>query len=322
MGFWGEVKIKIQNAIEVVQKDPILDAFATSALDNIPVIGNLLVKIYDNSKDSPENKTEQILILLQKMENMHDDELENFCRQLEQNKAIILENQSYLKEISADTSLIINKLDEAKKERKIIVSNIQKIGNNFEKLLEEFEKLKIQVQANPDEQNIIKKPNTFSGPDFRISWPIGWELVDRNEVLASTKNLDPSMVQTLDLETISKEALVLQKKLNGKNRPNINLITDEPITDIKNYLDSIVNAYESLGGKIVKVNYDNTIGIGTLEVRLDPFGVPSFTIQKFYFRKNFTLLLTITQLTQDQLDEDPNYATEVTEILQSLVFLK
>ena len=322
MGFWSEVKIKIQNAIEVVQKDPILDAFATSALENIPVIGNLLVKIYNNSKDSPENKTEQILILLQKMENMHDNELENFCRQLEQNKAIILENQSYLKEISADTSLIINKLDEAKKERKIIVSDIQKIGNNFEKLLEEFEKLKIQVQTNPDEQNIIKKPNTFSGPDFRISWPIGWELVDRNEVLQSTKNLDPSMVQTLDLETISKEALVLQKKSDGKNRPNINLITDEPITDIKNYLDSIVNAYESLGGKIVKVNYDNTIGIGTLEVRLDPFGVPSFTIQKFYFRKNFTLLLTITQLTQDQLDEDPNYATEVTEILQSLVFLK
>ena len=322
MGFWSEVKIKIQNAIEVVQKDPILDAFATSALENIPVIGNLLVKIYNNSKDSPENKTEQILILLQKMENMHDNELENFCRQLEQNKVIILENQSYLKEISADTSLIINKLDEAKKERKIIVSDIQKIGNNFEKLLEEFEKLKIQVQTNPDEQNIIKKPNTFSGPDFRISWPIGWELVDRNEVLQSTKNLDPSMVQTLDLETISKEALVLQKKSDGKNRPNINLITDEPITDIKNYLDSIVNAYESLRGKIVKVNYDNTIGIGTLEVRLDPFGVPSFTIQKFYFRKNFTLLLTITQLTQDQLDEDPNYATEVTEILQSLVFLK
>ena len=322
MGFWREVKIKIQNAIEVVQKDPILDAFATSALENIPVIGNLLVKIYDNSKDLPENKTEQILILLQKMENMQDDELEKFCRGLEQNKTLILENQSYLKEISADTSLIIDKLEEAKKERKTIVNDIQKLGNNFEKLLEEFEKLKIQVQTNPDEQNIIKKPNTFSGPNFRISWPVGWELVDRNEVLESTKRLDPSMVQTLDLEEISKEALVLQKKLDGKNRPNINLITDESIGDIQNYLDSIVNAYESLGGKIVKVNYDKTIGIGTLEVQLDPFGVSSFTIQKFYFRKNFTLLLTITQLTQDQLDEDPNYATEVTEILQSLVFLK
>ena len=321
MGFWTEVKSKIKSAIDLVQKDPILDTFAVSALESIPVVGGLFVRMYENSKDSPEDKTKQILILLQKMENMQEEKLENFCRNLEQNKILILENQNYLKEISTDTSIILNKLDQAQKERNNIVNDVQKVQNTLEKLYEKIEKLELQEDIKTHTQNASSE-NSYQDPDFRISWPVGWEQVSRKEILESAKRIDDSTAQELNLDEISQEAFVLRKKIDNLNQPNINIVKDEPTIDIEEYLDAHKTFYEkTLGWRVVKINYDKTIGIGTLEAELSPFGIQTFTIQKFYFRKNYTLLLTITQLTQDQLDKDPDYATEITEILQSLVFL-
>ena len=321
MGFWTEVKSKIKSAIDLVQKDPILDAFAVSALESIPVVGGLFVRMYENSKDSPEDKTKQILILLQKMENMEEEKLENFCRNLEQNKILILENQNYLKEISTDTSIILNKLDQAQKERKNIGNDVQKVQNTLEKLYEKIEKLELQEEIKNNTHKASSE-NTYQDPDFRISWPVGWEQVSRKEIIESAKRIDDSTAQEINLDEISQEAFVLRKKIDHQNQPNINIVKDEPTIDIEEYLDSHKTFYEkTLGWRVVKINYDKTIGIGTLEAELSPFGIQTFTIQKFYFRKNYTLLLTITQLTQDELDKDPDYATEITEILQSLVFL-
>ena len=39
MGFWSGVREKVGNTIDIVQKNPVLDAFATSALESIPVVG-------------------------------------------------------------------------------------------------------------------------------------------------------------------------------------------------------------------------------------------------------------------------------------------
>ena len=322
MGFWSEVKTKVQSAFEVVQTNPILDAFATSALESIPVVGGLLVKMYDNSKDSPEDKTEQILELLQKMQNMEDGKLENFCRGLEQNKENILENQSYLKQISQDTSIIIDKLDEAKIERKTIVRGLQRVDNRVDKLYEIIEQLKIQVLQKSEKPAVNGDPNTFDDSDYRVSWPLSWEKLDQQQIQQGIQVIDETTAKEFDIQEVSKEALVLRKKPEGKPSPHINLLKDNPRHDVKGYMDELKDSYENyLGWKVVKVNIDKAMGLGTLEAELNPFGVPTYLIQKFYFRTNFTLILTITQLTQDQLDEDPDYATEVTGILQSLVFL-
>lgn len=320
MSFWNEVKTKLKNSINVIQNNPILDAFATSALESIPVVGNLLVKMYENSRDCPEDKTKQILILLQKMNSMDENKLEIFCRNLEKNKNLILENQIYLKEISTDTSIIINKLDEAKKERKIIVNDVQKIQNTLDKLYEKIEQL--EFHENSQTQETDKQPNTFFDSDFKISWPNGWERVSREEIVQSAQRFEDSFTQNLDLEEISHEAFVLRKRSNLQNNPNINIVKDQPVVDIEEFLNDQKEFYETqLGWKVIKATFDRTIGMGTLEAKLNPFGMTSFTIQKFYFRKTYTLLITITQLTQDQLDDDPSYAREITEILQSLVFL-
>ena len=321
MGFWSDVKDKVQNALEIVQQNPILDAFATSALESIPVVGSLLVKMYDNSKDSPEDKTEQLLQLLKKMQNMNDSQLENFCRGLDKNKELILKNQIYLKQISQDATIIISKLDEAKKERRTIVKDVQRVENKIDKLYEMIEQSKIHVLEKYDESDLAKKPNSFLDTDFRISWPDGWKKLDEKEILESIKEIDASTIEKHEIEQIGK-ALVLRKETGQKRRPNINLVKEKPISEINQFLYYQSQLYEDdFKWKVVKTNHDKTMGIGTLEAKLNPFGVPAFMIQKFYFRKSYTLIVTITQLTQDQLEEDPNYATEVREILQSLVFL-
>jgi len=78
MGILGIIKEKVTNAITYVQENPVLDAVATSALESIPVAGNILLKMYENSRDTPEDKTEQILQLLKEMEQMNDEKLEKF----------------------------------------------------------------------------------------------------------------------------------------------------------------------------------------------------------------------------------------------------
>ena len=322
MGFWTDVKEKISSALDIVQKDPILDSFAIYALESIPVVGGILVKMYNLSKDPPEDKTEQILLLLKKMKEMNDDKLENFCRGLEQNKELILKNQNYLRQISNDTSIIINQLEDAKIERRTISQDVQRVENKIDKLYEIFEQSKIHVLEKSDKHELIEESNTFSNEDFRISWPSGWEKVDEQEVIQTAKNVDKSTAKKYDLDEISKDAIVLRKKTDGKRKPNISIVKDNPILEIKEYLNSLSFFYEKeFGWNVVKINYDKTIGIGTLEAELNLFGISTFTIQKFYSRKNYSLILTITQLTQDQLDEDPDYATEVREILQSLVFI-
>lgn len=313
MGFWNEIRSKIKDTIDLVQKNPVLDAFASSALESIPVVGGILVKLYDNSKESPEDKTGQILQILSKMQEMNDESLEKFCRGLEQNKAIILENQAYLKKISADTLSIMDKLDDARKE---IITDVKRVENKIDKLYEIIQQSKIEVLENPKN---IDEPNTFSDPDFRISWPEGWEKIEQKEILETIEKMDEAIIEKYGMQDIGKDAFALRKKTGEMRRPNINIIKDAPMPDIKEYIDLLHQYYEEeLGWSVVKADYDKIMGIGTLEAKNN---VQAFTIQKFYFRKEYTLIITITQITQDQLDEDPAYADEVTQILQSLVFL-
>ena len=91
--------------------------------------------MYDNSRDSPENKTEQILHLLENMQSMDESRLENFCRELEHNRELILENHAYLRQVSHDTSEIIDRLDEAKSERQTLAHGFQRMENKIDEFV-------------------------------------------------------------------------------------------------------------------------------------------------------------------------------------------
>lgn len=154
MGILGIIKEKVTNAITYVQENPVLDAVATSALESIPVAGNILLKMYENSRDTPEDKTEQILQLLKEMEQMNDEKLEKFCSGLEENKELILENQDYLKKISQDTSIIIDKIDSMQKDVVEVKEDVKVVKQDQKKILE---LLKDKLDSNEDHEDTEAK---------------------------------------------------------------------------------------------------------------------------------------------------------------------
>ena len=127
-GFFSEIKEKIKDTIKIVQDDPILDAVAKAAIDEIPFVGGLLVNLYDNSKGTPEDRTSQVLILLKNYENMNEKRLKQEFEKLEENKQEIFKNRDYLEQLVSDTSLILqdtselkDRHDKAEAERKTIL---------------------------------------------------------------------------------------------------------------------------------------------------------------------------------------------------------
>jgi len=112
MSFWGEVKTKISSTIKEIQKNPILDAFATSALESIPVIGGLLNKVYENSKDSPEDKTTQLIQILENIQKFDQEEFNKLTEILTQNREVILTNKESLSRLLSITDSIVLRLDQ------------------------------------------------------------------------------------------------------------------------------------------------------------------------------------------------------------------
>ena len=62
MANWSEIKSKIKSTVEKIQNNPITDELVKTALGFIPSpAGTMLLSIYENSKDSPQVKGDQIL---------------------------------------------------------------------------------------------------------------------------------------------------------------------------------------------------------------------------------------------------------------------
>ncbi len=112
MGFWNDIKDKLKDAISIVQENPVLDAFARTALESVPVVGSLLVKLYENSEGKPEDKTRELLQLLKNMEQMNEQKFEEYCRKLDANQNEILINRNYLKQLVSETSTILKEVEQ------------------------------------------------------------------------------------------------------------------------------------------------------------------------------------------------------------------
>ena len=61
MASWSAIRLNMNSAIQYIRKQPVLDAAARSLLEEIPVIGGFLVKIYENTAGSDEDKSKKIL---------------------------------------------------------------------------------------------------------------------------------------------------------------------------------------------------------------------------------------------------------------------
>lgn len=110
--WWGQIHDVAINACEVVKKNPILDELARGSIKQIPVIGEILLGFYDKyTGSSDEDKTSEILDVLQYMANLDQKMLDNFCDELEKNRDQVIKNGIFLSKIVSNTSAISDKLD-------------------------------------------------------------------------------------------------------------------------------------------------------------------------------------------------------------------
>ena len=101
--WFSEATKGITDTIKKIQADPVLDAVASAGLGAIPVAGPVLSAIYENSRDSPEEKNAQLLIALQNFEKMNKEQLQKQFEIMQENKNEILKNREYLKQLVVDT---------------------------------------------------------------------------------------------------------------------------------------------------------------------------------------------------------------------------
>ena len=106
-GFWMDIKNKIKSASTEIEKNSVIDDFAKSAIDTIPVIGLLFLKLYDASTGSDEEKTTQLYKIFDYLDNLDEEKLEKFCRNLKNSEKIILKAGDFLHQLSIDTESII-----------------------------------------------------------------------------------------------------------------------------------------------------------------------------------------------------------------------
>ena len=108
-GFWTDVRNRIKSSIDEIEKNPVIDDFAKSAIQSVPVVGMIFVKLYENGAFSEEENTEKILKILNTANHLEENQLEQFCRNLQKYRTEIFENADSLNQLSLEPLSIISK---------------------------------------------------------------------------------------------------------------------------------------------------------------------------------------------------------------------
>ena len=177
LGRGQEIKNRAKQILDIVKNNPILDAGAKNLLPSIPFIGGFLAELYGNYVGTSEEKNQQIKKLLDNFSKLNSGQLEDLSEQLIENKEDILRNQNYLQQLVTESSLIVSQLqkieregeltsvkiqldltkmnlqlvqfeekivgsfNEAKKERKVITENQDKLTQMMQQLIKNQEEL-------------------------------------------------------------------------------------------------------------------------------------------------------------------------------------
>ena len=112
--FFAKAQNAITGWVKEIQNNPTADIIVSSVLPEIPVVGNLLSNLYENSKGTPAEKNQEILKLLKEYQQMNEADLKKSFTQLEENKDLILKNQYRLDQVLDDTKNLLKGQDEIK----------------------------------------------------------------------------------------------------------------------------------------------------------------------------------------------------------------
>lgn len=148
----SNLKERIKKIIDRIRKNKVLNAAAKSLLQEIPIVGNFLVNLYENSADSEETRTNQIIQILENLQKFNEHQFEDLKNVIQLNKEYLLQNKKSLSQLVTITTEISYKLDE-------ITSLIGKLEH---KQTTSFEQVREEIQESENRLKEFMKLNLSS----------------------------------------------------------------------------------------------------------------------------------------------------------------
>jgi len=191
---WSEVLSFAKQAKELIQNSSMLNPLARGAIKSIPIAGEILLEIWDNSADTAEDKSEQILETLTTIERMNENTFQTFCQKMDENRIEILRNRDKLNQILFETSLILDKIEKMDEKVDVVGSDVLKNQNKLDDVLKNQEIIlnSLHIEKKISVENIVTKEYDEKIEKLRIEKErLSWEL--------EKSNRKPSINTTLTL---------------------------------------------------------------------------------------------------------------------------
>ncbi len=96
---WQNAKEKIESVLLTIKTDPLIDNLVKTSLSSIPGIGLFLSVIYDNSIIPPNEKSKQVILLLDDLQRLSEREFENLYDMIIKNEMQLIENTMSLESL-------------------------------------------------------------------------------------------------------------------------------------------------------------------------------------------------------------------------------
>ena len=216
------IKDKLKAALDYVRGNKILDAAAKSLLQEIPIVGDFLVTLYDNSAEDDGAKIEKVIQVLDNLQKFNEQQFEELKNAINSNKENLLQNSESLSLLSETTTKVVNKLDEIhglmsqlKHQQSTGLQQIRQDIQTSENNLKKFMKLNLSttqydVTIQSDRLNFYLKLQGFLNKQDKIFF----KQLDLAKEILSQFN-DDEIMQALDGKIGKDYALSgLYKKFN------------------------------------------------------------------------------------------------------------
>ncbi len=102
----------LRKVFDRIRGNRILDAAAKALLREVPVVGNFLVNLYENTAGEEEGKTRQVIQILENLQKFNQQQFDELVEIIQVNGEIIKSNKESLSRLQNITGSIVNKLDE------------------------------------------------------------------------------------------------------------------------------------------------------------------------------------------------------------------
>ncbi|EGG42061.1 caspase domain-containing uncharacterized protein [Candidatus Nitrosarchaeum limnium SFB1] len=106
-GIWTDAKNAIHSATEEIKKNSEIDDFSEYAIDKVPVVGPIFLKLYEKSSLDEEEKTKQILKIFQYLNNIDEEKVEEFCKLLRKHRDDIMKDSQILGKLSDNPNSLL-----------------------------------------------------------------------------------------------------------------------------------------------------------------------------------------------------------------------